>query len=313
VKPWMSVRRRLARLRPEAGLVLAHHRVGEPPGDRERELVPTLSTRRFEERLEILQQRFRVVPASHVVEAARARRRREPVPIALTFDDDLRSHLDVVAPILLRGGLPATFFVGPPLPPGAAFWWEDLQALADAGSLPGRLASLPEIDLTAVAGRAPKAIHDAGRTIEGLPADRRDAVAAELHGLAGTNGRRRLDADAMAELVRLGFDLGFHTPRHYLLTALDDELLARELVDGRDVVEEIAGRPVATIAYPHGKADARVAEAARAAGFEVGFTGGKRPIDRRTDPLLVGRIETHDAPVEEFEGRLAWALDDRFR
>src|SRR5580765_797728 len=113
-----SFRRRLARLRPAAGLVLAHHRIGEAAGDRERELVPALSTRAFEERLDLLQERYQVVPASHVLEAARSRQKGDRIAVALTFDDDLRSHLDVVAPILLRRGLLATIFVGPPLPQG---------------------------------------------------------------------------------------------------------------------------------------------------------------------------------------------------
>jgi peptidoglycan/xylan/chitin deacetylase (PgdA/CDA1 family) len=305
-----SLRRRVARLRPAVGLVLAHHRIAELAGDRERELVPALSTSNFEERLELLQERARVVPASHVLEAARARRRRERVPVALTFDDDLHSHLDVVAPILRRRSLPATFYVGPPLPRGASFWWEDLQALADGGGLPPRLESLPDAEITAVGRREPRAIHDLGRTIESLPPDRRDGVAAELHLLAGPSTRPRLDADAMAALVDQGFELGFHTAHHYLLTTLDDERLARELSGGRDILERIGGS-VTTIAYPHGKADARVARAARAADFQLAFTGGKVPVGRATNPFLVPRLEVHSAPLEEFESRLAWVLGRR--
>ena len=314
MKPRRPLPRFLSHLLPAAGLVLNHHRVGEPSGDRERELVPALSTGSFEERLELLRERFRVVPASEILEAARARRRGQPVPVALTFDDDLSSHLDVVAPILLRVDLPATFYVGPPLPSGEAFWWEDLQALADGGKLPPRLASLPETDLAPVARRVAKAIHEVGLTIEALPPDRHEAVVAELHELAGTNGSPRLGAEAMSELVRLGFELGFHTRRHYLLTTLDDELLACELVDGKDVVEEVAGRSIPTIAYPYGKADARVSRAARAAGFDIGFTAGsrfERRIDRRTDPLLVPRMEVHDVPIKEFEGCLDRVLSNR--
>ena len=279
----------------------------EQAGDEERQLVPALATSDFEERLGLLAERYRVVPARQVLDAARARRRRQPVPVALTFDDDLHSHLGVVAPALLRWGFPATFFVGPPLPPGAAFWWEDLQALVDEGRLPAGLDSLPEADLTPVAGCEPGAIHALGRTIESLPPVRRDAVAAELHSLAGSSTRRRLNAGAMAALVDAGFELGFHTARHYVLTTLDDERLKRELSDGREVLESIAGSTITTVAYPHGKADARVAQAARTAGFEIAFTGRSARIDSRTDPLLTPRTEIK-APVDEFERRLTWLL-----
>jgi len=232
------------------------------------------------------------------------RGRNELVPVALTFDDDLDSHLEVVAPILLQRGLPATFFVGPPLPAGAAFWWEDLQALADGGELPSRLDSLPGMDLGPVARREPNAIHALGRTIESLPADERDAVADELHRLAGASTGRRLDGQGMAALVEAGFELGFHTARHYLLTTLDDVRLDRELTDGREVLSEISGKPITTMAYPHGKADARVAEAVRAAGFEVAFTGGSKRVDRTTEALLAPRTEVKNTPIEQFERRL---------
>lgn len=299
-----SLRRRLSRPRPDAGIVLAHHRVGDPAGDRERELVPALATSSFEERVEVLVDGYRVISASEIVEAAVVRRRNEPVPVALTFDDDLDSHLDVVAPILLQRGLPATFFVGPPLSGGAAFWWEDLQALADGGELPSHLGSLPGTDLGPVARREPNAIHTLGRTIESLPAHERDAVADELRSLAGSSTRRRLDGQGMAALVEAGFELGFHSARHYLLTTLDDDRLDRELTDGREVLHEISGKPITTMAYPHGKADARVAEATRVAGFELAFTGGSKRVDATTDPLLAPRTEVKEAPIEQFEARL---------
>jgi peptidoglycan/xylan/chitin deacetylase (PgdA/CDA1 family) len=308
----MTVAQALRRVRgqvsPARGLALAHHAVAERGGRREFELVPALPVSEFEERLDLLVERYRVVPARELLETAARRRRGDPVPVSLTFDDDLRSHLDVVAPRLLSRGLPATFFVNPPLPAGEAFWWEDLQALADTGRLPSRLESLPELDLEPLRGRVARAIHEGGRTVESLPPDRRDAVAAELHTLAGSSTRPRLDAEAMSELASAGFELGFHTKRHYVLTTLGSGLLERELRDGHGVVERIARHPVTTLAYPHGKADARIARAAESAGFSFAFAGRKSPVDRRTDPFLVPRIEVHAAPLDEFEGRLSWVL-----
>ena len=297
-----------AALRRVHGLVLAHHRVGEHAGDRERELVPALPTGLFEERLDLIASEYHVVPAAEILTAVRTSRRGAKPPLALTFDDDLASHLEVVAPALRSRGLTATFFVNPPLPNGASFWWEDLQALADDGRLPQRLDSLPGEEIDAVARREPKAIHVLGRTIESLPPERRDAVAAELHELAGHHTRPRLDAKGMKALADAGFDLGFHTQHHYLLTTLDDECLRRELSEGRDAIEQVAGRPVSIAAYPHGKADARVAHAARAAGLQLAFTGAKAPVRRTTDPVLVPRVEVHAAPTKEFEGRLDWVM-----
>ena len=41
---------------------------------------------------------YELVPASHLHRAMLARRRGRPIPIAVTFDDDLASHLEVAAP-----------------------------------------------------------------------------------------------------------------------------------------------------------------------------------------------------------------------
>lgn len=290
--------------RSAVGMALLHHRVAPAAGDRRYELVPALAEREFAERVELLVQKYRLVPASQLLEAAASRRRREPVPVALTFDDDLGSHGQVVAPILQRAGVPASFFVGLPPETGEAYWWEDLQRVAERGA-PSTLKSAPELDLAPLADGVEWAIHEVAGAIERLPPDARDAVAEELHALAGSRPAPRLEPDAIAALSRVGFEFGFHTRRHYLLTTLDDERLARELRDGREVLADIVGADVTTVAYPHGKADARVARAARTAGFRRGFTNRKTRVDAATDPLLVGRTEVHSTSLADFEKQLA--------
>jgi peptidoglycan/xylan/chitin deacetylase (PgdA/CDA1 family) len=209
--------------------------------------------------------------------------------------------------LLRRAAAPATFFVGPPLEGGDAFWWEDLQSLAERGP-PSRLASLPAFDLSRLADGAEWAIHSLAGVIQNLEPDRRDEVAAELRDLAEDNTRRRLDSAGIASLVADGFEVAFHTPRHYALPTLDDDRLARELSDGRDILEDIVGRPVTMIAYPHGTADARVARAARTAGYELGFTTRQARVDVRTNPLLVPRTEVQSAPLAAFQRRIVHAL-----
>jgi peptidoglycan/xylan/chitin deacetylase (PgdA/CDA1 family) len=93
-------------------------------------------------------------------------------------------------------------------------------------------------------------------------------------------------------LADAGFEIGFHTLRHDYLPPLDDGRLERALSDGRARVATTAGAQPAVIAYPHGGADARVADAARAAGYRFGFTGAPRGLDPSTDRLLIGRLET---------------------
>src|SRR5919197_3306136 len=46
------------------GLALCYHRIGDPEGDPERELVPALGAARFEAQVRHLRSRYRLVPAS---------------------------------------------------------------------------------------------------------------------------------------------------------------------------------------------------------------------------------------------------------
>ena len=49
--------------------------------------------------------------AGQLQDAVRSRRRGQPFPLAITFDDDLRTHRDVVLPMLRQLDAVATFFL----------------------------------------------------------------------------------------------------------------------------------------------------------------------------------------------------------
>jgi peptidoglycan/xylan/chitin deacetylase (PgdA/CDA1 family) len=90
--------------------------------------------------------------------------------------------------------------------------------------------------------------------------------------------------------VRAGCDIGFHTLRHDKLPALSDPSLADALSAGREELASVVGHELDAISYPYGKADERVAEAARAAGYRLGFTTRRSRVTPETDPLLIPRI-----------------------
>jgi len=282
---------RLTRLR--AGLAVMYHRVGEPPGDYTFELVPNLGTHLFEAQVRYLRRTFRLVPASELHDATIARRRGQRFPAAITFDDDDAGHARVSAPILRRHAAPATFFLsGASLSAPFRFWWEVLQLAVDRG-LHGQ----------------PEEIHEVAMGVQLLPAAERQAV---VQGLEEAVGPAPADAGMRGELVRelvdAGFEIGFHTRRHEYLTILDEDGLSRALSDGRSELEALAGRPLETIAYPHGGAEAREAEAARAAGFRWGYTTRAMAVTPASDPLLLGRVECSFRSLGHFALRLSRAL-----
>ena len=273
------------------GAAIMYHRVGSPAGDPARELVPNLAPELFEAQVKHLRGSYRLVRASELTRAATARRRGQRIPVAITFDDDLACHLEVAAPLLERLRAPATFFLtGATLEGPSRFWWEHLQHAVDSGVV------------------QTENIHALGEEIRLAERPRRETMVRELAAVPdpapGDSGLRAADVRRLAEL---GFEIGFHTRRHEYLPNLDDPELADALREGRDELEAAAGGRLVSIAYPHGGGDARVAAAARAAGFEAGYRTASQAIDATTDPLLLGRIE---APFTT-AGRLALILARR--
>jgi peptidoglycan/xylan/chitin deacetylase (PgdA/CDA1 family) len=281
----------LARLSASrSGVVIVYHRVGGAvSGDEELEILPAVSSRVFERQLRHIRRRYRVVPAAEILEAVRTRRRGGRFPVGITFDDDLREHVDAALPALRRVTATATFFLtGATLDEPRSFWWEDLQRAVD-GTLvtPERL---PHVDATAALERSPRAILDLAAEIVRLAPDQRRDIAAALRDAVGpAPGVSGLRARHVRALTEAGCTVGFHTLGHDVLPALSDPELARALDEGREALAAAAGSPIDVIAYPHGKADERVAAAARRAGFAFGFTTARGAVNAETDPLRIPR------------------------
>ena len=285
-----------------AGCALVYHRVGDPAGDPRRELVPALGSSLFAAQVRHLLSCYDVVAASDLLARARRRNRGARLPVAITFDDDLATHLDVAAPILAAASVTATFFVsGASLRRPFRFWWERLQAAFDSDR------DLSGVD--AEIAQRKDGIHVMGRRIQTLPPRERDRVAAKLSELLGPDPEDSgLRAETLERLARLDMEIGFHTRRHDLLPLLDEAQLAEAMGDGRSEIEDLIGRPLRTISYPHGAADGRVAAAARAAGFEFGFTGAPQAVTADTEPLLLGRISPSYYSVGELAFDVGWTL-----
>jgi peptidoglycan/xylan/chitin deacetylase (PgdA/CDA1 family) len=84
----------------------------------------------------------------------------------------------------------------------------------------------------------------------------------------GTHGR--VTAADLCELRARGWEVGSHTVSHPDLTRLADAELELELEASRDELERLLGIPCISLAYPLGRVDRRVADAAAAAGYVAG-------------------------------------------
>lgn len=90
------------------------------------------------------------------------------------------------------------------------------------------------------------------------------------------------------EMIGQGAEFGSHTLTHPHLPKLGDGQLAEELGESKALIERRLGA-CATVAYPFGEWDARVATAARDAGYEFAFSLPQGP-QRHVGPHCIPRI-----------------------
>ena len=129
--------------------------------------------------------------------------------------------------------------------------------------------------------------------------------------------------DELGGLAERGWEVGSHTCSHPRLTQLGDAALEDELHRSKALCQEHLDRECASIAYPYGDHDARVAAAAGRAGYRAAGTLPSR-FDSR-DPLRwprVGvyygddlrRFRTKVSPLlRGLRASRAWEAADRLR
>jgi peptidoglycan/xylan/chitin deacetylase (PgdA/CDA1 family) len=292
----------------KAGVALMYHSVDQRRGDLRRELVPPHEAGLFESQLRFLARHYAVVPADRLQDAARSRRRGQRFPVAITFDDDLACHEAISLPILRKVGVTATFFLsGASLDGPFSFHYERLQRAYEAGTpdLPAVVAGVPGTV-------EPSSLHGLAAVMIEMSPDELDRAAERLLGAAGpdpeSSGIRRAAVRALSDG---GMTVGFHTYRHDALTGLTDAQLADAMELGRAELAEAAGAPVDVIGYPGGRADERVADAARAAGFRFGYSTRRVPVTPDSNPLLLGRIGPSLRTVGALALELAYTIVTR--
>lgn len=279
-----------------------YHSVEHIPGDPDHDLVAAMAAGLFEQQLRHLRAHYKVVPAGELVSAVNERRRGERFPVAVTLDDDCRSHITVVLPILKRVGVPATFFLtGAALRQPRSFWWERLARVSRHSG-----ADVAEL-LWGPSARGRHSMREIGSQVRNLDPEARLAIEAQIAQVAGDDpSDAGLRVEDVQELAKAGMELGFHTLRHDNLVLMDDEALGRAMVDGREELEAIAGR-LATICYPYGQVDKRVADVARAE-FDYGFTTEHAAVTASHDSLLCPRVAASHASVGVVAARIVIAL-----
>jgi len=265
--------------RAARGVVLLYHRVEDASGVLDLSVPPAL----FDAQLAWLRQECAVVPLETLLESAP-----ESLPeraVALTFDDGYVDNLAVVAPILRKHELPATFFLTTRwLDDRGEYWWDLLERVTVTDAERARMHDLM--------------VH---ATLE-----ERDALVAEIAGRqsAGAPRVRPMMADEVRQLAaEPRVAVGAHSVNHLALPNQSREVVRREIEESCAALERVVGRPVSLFAYPYGAYDRPSAAVVRAS-CRWGICCDQRPLAESFDAATVPRLEVKRWEVPELAARI---------
>jgi len=122
---------------------------------------------------------------------------------------------------------------------------------------------------------------------DGHPLDLKTAALLAKYGLKGTfyvptrfSEWPLMTKAQIVELDRMGMEIGSHTVNHAVLTELSDSHVRGELIESRNELEDLLGKPVPAFCFPKGRFNARTCRLAQQAGYKlarttVGFRTGR--------------------------------------
>jgi peptidoglycan/xylan/chitin deacetylase (PgdA/CDA1 family) len=289
-------------------LIINYHRVlSEPEPLRENEITAA----DFAMQIAVLARFFHVMPLSYAVTALRE----GTIPrraIAITFDDGYADNVTVALPLLLRAGVPATFFITTGFLDGGRMWNDsitDIIAVARGASLDLRPLDLGILDISSVAARK-QTLATVLAQWKYLSPEERDRKVSELVSLARVTLRpsTMMSTEQVRELAGAGMSIGAHTLKHPILARLPSEEARHEIATSKRELERITGREVAGFAYPNGRPQRDFTDEHRQmvadCGYRFAVTTEYAAAAIAADPLTLPRIATWDRRASRFLPRM---------
>ena len=159
---------------------------------------------------------------------------------------------------------------------------------------------------------------------DGHPLDLRLATLLAKYGLKGTfyvptkySEWPLMTKEQVVELDRMGMEIGSHTVNHSVLPELTDTDARRELVESRNTLEDLLGKPVPAFCFPKGRFNSRTVALARESGYklarttvgfhtEADFDPGRMPVSVQFVPHARGIHVRHALKEGNAKGLLNW-------
>jgi peptidoglycan/xylan/chitin deacetylase (PgdA/CDA1 family) len=273
-------------------LIAYYHIVSDEDVPHVKHLYAVKTVDQFKKELDTFLQCYQMIGLRDLLDNLSYLRPLPSCALSLTFDDGFREIYDVIAPILLEKGVPATFFITTAC--------LDNRVLAYSNKISVLIQQLQRLDNRAVEDRIMSVLSERGLRAEDaktsllridyLNKDVLDEVA-KLAGLDFDEYLKEhkpyLTSEQVSKLIQMGFSIGAHSIDHppYSLLPLDEQL--RQTRTSVRLVRERFGLSYGAFAFPHG--DGNVPEEY----FQAMFAGGDVDVSFGTAGMLRGGLTRH--------------------
>lgn len=299
--PFLKV---LRKRRRRKCLVLMFHRVASPATDR---FSLSVSCEKFEELIAGVASVLRPISLQDFWEQSVAGGFKDD-SFLVTFDDGYVDNLVNALPIVQRHGVPIVISIPTHFLGGRAFWWDAFDAMCctvkdlsfefgfetdrfsySVQSKSVRLEQLARIQdeiYRMLRGESPRVTDEFTRSVFEGDAQR----------FSVTNNARCVSNAELSELQRCSLvTIASHTVFHKPLSTLGTDEIMAELVSSRASLRSALGVDVYAVAYPYGDYDHRVGEAARKAGYQIGFVASGGVFSEVEDSFRIPRYNVTNA------------------
>lgn len=320
---WAGAHDSLPDIHNRAAILCFHSVTGHRP-DPDVE-CDALDVRDFRKLLRVLRRSFRVISLAQLVQSIREQIPPPAKSIVITFDDGYANNHTVAAEELSAMRMPWSEFLPAMLIETAARQWiDDVRVLIHRGSRrhlsfcwDGRKV---EFDL-GTRQRRHEAVRRFQQLCRYLPDDLRMAQLADLYSLYSKDELEGLRArypsfspmgwDQVRELTSAGVDVGSHSLTHTALAPQSPEVIRREILTARDLLQRRIGEHSPHFSYPYGKL-AAISEESERLLAEVGYHCGLTLEQDVVNCAQANLLQLPRLIVSAQVGRMLFSLWQRF-
>jgi peptidoglycan/xylan/chitin deacetylase (PgdA/CDA1 family) len=262
-------------------------------------MLPSIPLESFKQQMVFLKKSFEILP---LTELSRKLHKGERLPQRLacvTFDDGYKDTFTQAAPVLESLGIPATVFITAGIiEDREAFWWDRMCYSIMRSNVNKIKICSNEQPLPSNPDKRLQAARHIIEMVKGLDYYETLAVTNEVELQTGVcippdiKDCLTMQWKDVRAMYDAGIDIGSHTLSHPSLRKVTHAEAHRQIRGSRDLIYQRTGITAHHFSYPHGHATditRGIASIVRDAGYESACTIMPSPVDKSTDPYLIGR------------------------